>query len=103
MAEGKKQKRKGKAWLLGVGLDNKDGHTRITKGENFALLGGSESTHAQMQEKAVKLNEHLKRRGKTLENVSGKEFLDIAHKLDMPIAIPVERKALPPAGASHEE
>ena len=26
----KKPSRKKKAWLLGLGLDNKDGHTRIT-------------------------------------------------------------------------
>jgi len=96
MAEAKKAKRKRKAVLLGVGLDNKDGHTRITKGDNFALFGGSESTHAEMQEKAIKLNEHLKKRGKTLDTVSSNEFHDIAHKLKMPIAVPVERKSLPP-------
>jgi len=104
MGDKKKTTRKGKAWLLGVGLDNRDGHTRITKGDNFALFGGSESTHAEMQEKAVKMNEHLKRRGKTLDTVSSKEFLDLAHNLKMPVAIPSERKALPPAASqSHEE
>jgi|ERR1051326_6823830 hypothetical protein len=95
MEKGKTAKRRKKAVLLGLGLDNKDGHTRITKGENFALFGGSESTHAEMQEKAIKLNEHLKRRGKTLDTVTTSEFTDIAHKLKMPVAIPVERKALP--------
>ena len=38
-------KTKKKAWLLGLGLDGKDGHTRITTGENFKLVGGSEETH----------------------------------------------------------
>jgi hypothetical protein len=102
MAEGKKSKRRRKALLLGLGLDNKDGHTRITKGDNFALFGGSESTHAQMQEKAIKLNEHLKTRGKTLDTVSKNEFLDIAHKLEMPILAREERKALPPSVESEE-
>ena len=46
-----------KKMLLGMGLDCKDGHVRVTKGKNFALLGGSEETHSQMQEKAIKLNE----------------------------------------------
>ena len=52
--------------LLGMGFDNKDGHVRVTKGKNFALLGGSEETHVEMQEKAIKLNEHLDKRRKTL-------------------------------------
>ena len=74
-----------KAWLLGLGLDNKDGHTRITTGENFKLVGGSEETHDTMREKAVKLNEHLKRRGQTLDSVSPDEFHEIADKVGMPL------------------
>lgn len=103
MAKKKTNAVKKKAWLLGLGLDNKDGHTRITKGENFALFGGSESTHAVMQEKAIKMNEHLKRRGKTLETVSREEFSEIAHKLQMPVGLPrEERRALPPHAHSEE-
>ena len=67
--------------LLGVGLDGKDGHTRITRGHNFYLFGGSEDTHSVMQEKAVKLNEHLKKRKKTLDNICPKEFSELAEKL----------------------
>ena len=74
---------KNKAVLLGLGLDNKDGHTRVTLGENFRLIGGSEETHGVMQEKAVKMNEHLKRRGKTLDTVAREEFREIADELGM--------------------
>lgn len=81
----KADKSKKRAWLLGLGLDNKDGHTRITTGDNFKLVGGSEETHDTMQEKAVKLNEHLKRRGKTLDTVSRDEFHEIADKVGMPL------------------
>jgi hypothetical protein len=81
----KAAKTKKKAWLLGLGLDHKDGHTRITTGDNFKLVGGSEETHGVMQEKAVKLNEHLKRRGKTLETVGHDEFHEIADKVGMPV------------------
>ena len=81
----KKGKPRKKNWLLGMGLDNHDGHVRVTAGENFRLLGGSEETHGVMQEKAIKLNEHLKDRGKTLDTVSRDEFHDIAHKLGMPL------------------
>lgn len=75
-------KSKGKALLLGVGLDS-DGHKRVTKGPNFALVGGSEATHEVMVEKAIKVNEHLKRRGKDLSEVSREEFDDIAHKVGL--------------------
>lgn len=65
------------AALLGLGLDNQDGHTRLTRGENFVLYGGSQDTHAQMQETAIKINEQLGRRGKRLEDVSPGEFTEI--------------------------
>ena len=65
--------------LLGVGLDS-DGHKRVTTGPNFALVGGSEGTHEQMTETAIKINEKLKARGKHLEHVSHEEFDDIAHE-----------------------
>ena len=36
------------AMMLGVGLDNRDGHKRVTRGDNFCLIGGSEETHDRM-------------------------------------------------------
>ncbi|HXA44794.1 MAG TPA: hypothetical protein VNZ25_04765, partial [Candidatus Angelobacter sp.] len=66
-----------KAMMLGVGLDS-DGHKRITTGENFALVGGTQETHEVMTEKAIKINEKLKARGKQLDSVSREEFTDIA-------------------------
>jgi len=68
--------------MLGVGLDS-DGHTRVTTGDNFALVGGSQSTHEEMTEKAVKINEKLAARGKRLEEVSREEFDDIAHEVGL--------------------
>ena len=76
------QKKKRKAIMLGVGLDS-DGHKRLTTGPNFALVGGSEETHEQMTEKAVKINEKIKSRGKRLEEVSREEFDDIAHEVGL--------------------
>lgn len=77
---GKSVKRK--AMLLGVGLDS-DGHKRVTRGPNFALVGGSKETHEQMTEQAVKINEKLKARGKQLEQVTREEFDDIAHDVGL--------------------
>jgi hypothetical protein len=74
-----------KKFLVGMGLDGKDGHVRVTKGKNFALLGGSNETHSRMQEKAIKLNEHLNKRRKTLDSISEKEFTDIANNIGLKI------------------
>ena len=76
------QKKKRKAVILGVGLDS-DGHKRITTGDNFALVGGTEETHERMTEKAIKINEKLRERGKELEEVSRDEFDDIAHEVGL--------------------
>ena len=65
------------AMLLGVGLDNTDGHKRITKGDNFYLAGGSEETHERMTETVIKFNEKLARKGKHLSEVSREEFADM--------------------------
>lgn len=75
-------KKKRSAILLGVGLDS-DGHKRVTTGPNFALVGGSKDTHAQMTEQAIKINEKLKAKGKQLHEVSHAEFDDIAHEVGL--------------------
>jgi hypothetical protein len=72
---------KKQAALLGLGLDNDGSQTRVTRGKNFLLWGGSEDTHACMQETAVKINERLDRQGKRLEDVSVPELREICHKV----------------------
>ena len=76
-------KRKAKALILGVGLDGKDGHVRMTHGDNFQIVGGSEDTHGDLQEKAIKFNEHLVKRKKRLEDINKDEFAEIADKIGM--------------------
>ncbi|WP_269523445.1 hypothetical protein [Coraliomargarita parva] len=66
-----------KAHLLGLGLDNKDGHKRITRAERFSIVGGSEETHSRITETVVKTFETLDRKGKSLESVEKKELIDI--------------------------
>jgi hypothetical protein len=68
---------KSEAALLGLAFDANDGQKRITRGPNFVLAGGSADTHGQMQETAIKINEHLDRRGKSLADVSIHELRDI--------------------------
>jgi len=75
------RRRKAKtAHLLGLGLDNSDGHKRLTSAEQFTIVGGSEETHGRMTETVTKTFESLKRRGKTLERVEPKELADIIAK-----------------------
>src|ERR1700687_4613126 len=66
--------------FLGVGLDNKDGHQRLTRSEHFLLVGGSEETHEKMQETAVKFNEALENKGKKLQETSVEEIIDLFHE-----------------------
>ena len=68
------------AALLGLGLDNDDGHKRITTGKNFAIVGGSAETHERMTETVVKTFEELKRRRKPLVAVEPKELAEILDK-----------------------
>lgn len=70
----------GNAHLLGLGLDNQDGHKRITQGEKFAIVGGSTETHEKMTETVIKTFEELKSRGKTLERVEPAELSEILDK-----------------------
>ncbi len=75
-----KKKGRGKGGILGVGLDNTDGHKRITRGERFVLVGGSEETHGRMTETTLKTFEELKRRDKDLDTVDRRELAEIIHK-----------------------
>ncbi|MBM3853581.1 MAG: hypothetical protein FJ399_10545 [Verrucomicrobia bacterium] len=68
------------AGILGVGLDNEDGHKRITTGEKFVLVGGSQDTHEQMTETMVKTFEELRRRDRPLEEVEPQELGEIIEK-----------------------
>ncbi len=73
--------------LLGVGLDNTDGETRLTRGKNFTLVGGSQETHSVMQETALKVNEQLDRKGKTLGEVAPAELRDMIMEITDKIGV----------------
>jgi hypothetical protein len=60
--------------LLGVGFDADDGHVRITKGENYDVLMGSDESHEYIQELIQTIEAELKDRGLTLDDMSPKEF-----------------------------
>ena len=80
MSKKKTPKPQPKATLLGLGLDNDDGHKRVTTSENFAIFGGNAETHDRMTETFMKTFEELKSRGKRLEQAEPRELADILHK-----------------------
>ena len=67
--------------LLGVGLDATDGHTRLTKGDDFVLFGGSAETHEKMQDLTIRLTERLKKKGKRIAGADMREIRDIVEDL----------------------
>jgi hypothetical protein len=81
---GRKRQPKTKAGLLGVAFDNDDGHKRITSGDQFLLVGGSQEKHEHMTETVLKTFEELKRRDKRLETVDPRELAEILHKSTPP-------------------
>jgi hypothetical protein len=68
--------------LLGVGLDAQDKHKRITRGEGFNLVGGSEDTHERMTETVIKTSEDLGRKGRTISDAHPEELADLLRKHD---------------------
>ena len=66
-----------KAHLLGLGLDNEDGHKRLTRAEKFSIVGGSEETHDRMTETLIKTFEDLKTKGKELEDTEKEELSEL--------------------------
>jgi len=72
--------RAGASGILGIGLDNEDGHKRVTTAERFVIVGGSEETHGRMTETLVKTFEEIKHRGKHIEQVGRAELAEIIHK-----------------------
>lgn len=69
------------AVLLGLAFDAEDGHTRLTRGKNVLLVGGSQETHALLQQTAIKINERLERSGRRLEDVSLSQLRDICREV----------------------
>ena len=64
-------------FLMGLGFDS-DGHARVTQGDDFLLLGGSEATHETMQEAVERFNSTLEKMGTDLQNASEDQMLDAA-------------------------
>ena len=76
---------KKRSLLLGVGFDGDDRHQRVSRGENFLLVGGSRETHEEMQDKAISFSSELRQRGRRLEEIDRDEFREIAQRCGMDV------------------
>jgi hypothetical protein len=63
-------------------LDATDQHKRITRGEGFSLVGGSEETHERMTEMVIKTTEDLSRKGRTIADARPEELAELLRKHD---------------------
>lgn len=68
------RKRKRIIRLLGVGFDAADGHVRITTGEKYDVLMGSEQSHEYIQKLIHKIETQLENRGLSLDDLTPEEF-----------------------------
>jgi hypothetical protein len=79
--EENRQDKNWRSYLLGIGLDGRDGEFRVTRSEDFQILGGSERTHRRMQDKIMHLEEELARDDRTIASLKPDEFDDVARFL----------------------
>jgi hypothetical protein len=63
-------------------LDATDQHKRITRGEGFSLVGGSEETHERMTETVIKTTEDLNRKGRSIADARPEELAELLRKHD---------------------
>jgi hypothetical protein len=63
-------------------LDATDQHKRITRGEGFSLVGGSEETHERMTETVIKTSEDLSRKGRSIADARPEELAELLRKYD---------------------
>lgn len=66
--------RRGRVKVIGLGLDDAEGHIRYTRGDAFELIGGSEKAHSEMQKRALRIKAEIERLGITLERMSYEEY-----------------------------
>ena len=66
--------RRGRAVVIGLGLDEPDGHIRYTRGESYQLYGGSEAAHQEMQRRAKIIHEERARLGISFEHMTYEQY-----------------------------
>ena len=66
--------KRGRAVLVGYGLDDDGGHVRYTRGDSVELYGGSDSAHCEMQRRARQIQEEIAKMGISLDRMTYEQF-----------------------------
>lgn len=73
-------KEKPEAFLLGIATDNADGHKRITRAEQFSIIGGSEETHEKMTKTMIQTFKDIQNSGRLLNELEPQELFYLLDK-----------------------
>jgi hypothetical protein len=63
--------------LVGVRFDREEGHSRVSRGDDFVALGGTKEGHEHLRETVAEISDEVKRRGRTVAEVRREEFREI--------------------------
>jgi len=64
--------------IIGVGADGFDGHIRVTNGNHYELVQGSEHSHELMVRWCEGINQRLSAMNKEMQELTVEEFLAVA-------------------------
>ncbi len=73
-----------RAAIIAVGLDGGDNQHRLTHGDQCLIFGGSEETHAELQQTALRMERELDRSGRLLGDLDPAELAELAMIIDSP-------------------
>ena len=66
--------KRGRAILIGYGLDDNGGHIRYTRGKAVELFGGSEDAHCEMQRRAEAIQDEIASHGICLDRMTYEQY-----------------------------
>ncbi|HMP90199.1 MAG TPA: hypothetical protein PJ991_08350 [Kiritimatiellia bacterium] len=66
------------AKIIGIGGASNDGHVRITRGDRYHLVQGSEQSHDAMIIWCEEINRRLSSMNKSIDDLSVEEFMTLA-------------------------
>jgi len=84
MQQSSPRPRRLRAAFIAVGLDSGDDQQRLTHGDQCLIFGGSEETHAELQETAIRMEGELDRSGRLLGDLDPSELAELAMIIDSP-------------------
>ncbi len=66
--------------LVGVRVQESDGHRRVSRGDDFVALGGDREGHEHLRETCAAISDEVRRRGRYIADVDREEFREILER-----------------------